>query len=264
MAAPRSVAIIQARAGSTRFPRKVLEDLCGRPMLAHVIQRVALAATIDDVVVATTVEAEDDVVANLATQFGARVTRGPVADVLSRYVLAAREHDADVVVRVTSDCPLVDPELIDRLVRMRAAAGADYASNELPPTYPQGYDVEVLTAACLRRLDVESVLGYHREHVTARLREHAAEYRTVNMVNDRDLSFLRLTVDVPADLDRVRTILTALPPTPPPDLAAVVTYFESDSTLWDQSGLPARDERYRAQRDAALRSERAAGADPSS
>jgi spore coat polysaccharide biosynthesis protein SpsF (cytidylyltransferase family) len=253
MAAPRNVAIIQARAGSTRFPRKVLADLCGRPMLAHVIERVALAETLDGVVVATTVEAEDDVVADLAIACGSSVTRGPVANVLSRYLLAAREHEADVVVRVTSDCPLVDPELIDRLVRLRAAAEADYASNELPPTYPQGYDLEVLTAECLQRLDVESVLGYHREHVTARLREHAAEYRTANMVNDRDLSSLRLTVDVPADLDRVRTILMALPPTPPPKLAAVVAYFESDATLWDQSGLPARDERYRAQRDAAQR-----------
>ncbi|MHB8488751.1 MAG: cytidylyltransferase domain-containing protein [Candidatus Dormibacteria bacterium] len=253
MATPRTVAVIQARAGSTRFPRKVLADLCGKPMLAHVVERVAQAATLDDVVVATTVEAEDDVVAELATACGARVTRGPVADVLSRYVLAAREHDADVVVRVTSDCPLVDPELVDRLVRMRASARADYASNELPPTYPQGYDVEVLTAGCLRRLDVESILDYHREHVTARLREHPAEYHTANMVNDRDLSSIRLTVDVPADLDRVRTILMALPPAPPPNLAAVIAYFESDATLWDQSGLPVRDERYRAQRDAARR-----------
>ena len=132
MPAQRNVAVIQARTGSTRFPRKVLADLCGKPMLAHVIERVALAETLDDVVVATTVEGEDDVVANLAVACGARVTRGPVADVLSRYVLAAREHAADVVVRVTSDCPLVDPELIDRLVRMRASAEADYASNELP------------------------------------------------------------------------------------------------------------------------------------
>jgi spore coat polysaccharide biosynthesis protein SpsF (cytidylyltransferase family) len=251
MAAPRIVAIIQARVGSTRFPGKVLADLCGKPMLVHVIERVSLAEVLDAVVVATTIEGEDDVVADLAIACGASVTRGPVHDVLSRYVLAAREHEADVMLRVTSDCPLVDPELIDRLVRMRARAEADYASNELPPTYPQGYDLEVLTTECLKRLDVESVLAYHREHVTARLREHADEYRTANMVNDRDLSSIRLTVDVPADLDRVRTILMAIPPTPPPRLAEVIQYFESDATLWDQSGLPARDERYRAQRDSA-------------
>jgi spore coat polysaccharide biosynthesis protein SpsF (cytidylyltransferase family) len=249
--APRNVAVIQARVGSTRFPGKVLADLCGKPMLVHVIERVSLAEVLDAVVVATTIEGEDDVVADLAAACGASVTRGPVDDVLSRYMLAAREHEADVMLRVTSDCPLVDPELIDRLVRMRARAEADYASNELPPTYPQGYDLEVLTVECLSRLDVESVLDYHREHVTARLREHADDYRTANMVNDRDLSSIRLTVDVPADLDRVRTILMALPPTPPPGLAEVIQYFESDATLWDQSGLPARDERYRAQRDSA-------------
>ncbi len=249
----RNVAIIQARVGSTRFPAKVLADLCGKPMLAHVIERVALAETLDAVVVATTTEPGDDAVADLAVAYGAGVTRGSVDDVLSRYVLAAREHDAAVVVRVTSDCPLVDPELVDRLVRIRASTGADYASNELPPTYPQGYDLEALTTDCLQRLDVESVLGYHREHVTARLREHADEYRVANMVNARDLSGIRLTVDVPADLERVRAILTALPPQPPPNLAAVVAYFESEATLQDQSGLPSRDERYRAQRDRALR-----------
>jgi spore coat polysaccharide biosynthesis protein SpsF (cytidylyltransferase family) len=222
-------------------------------MLEHVIKRVALAETLDDVVIATTVEPADDAVAELAVACGALVTRGSVSDVLSRYLLAAEEHRADVVIRVTSDCPLIDPEVVDRLIRMRASAGADYASNELPPTFPQGYDVEVLTMECLRRLDAESILDYHREHVTARLREHAGEYRTANLFNDRDLSSIRLTVDVPADLDRIRTILAALPPAPPPNLAAVVAYFETDATLWDQSGLPARDERYRAQRDAVRR-----------
>jgi spore coat polysaccharide biosynthesis protein SpsF (cytidylyltransferase family) len=253
MSGPRTVAVIQARVGSTRFPRKVLADLCGSPMLTHVIKRAALAETVDDVVIATTVEPADDVVAELAIGSGALVTRGSVSDVLSRYVLAAEEHRADVVIRITSDCPLVDPEVVDRLVRLRAATAADYTSNELPPTFPQGYDAEVLTIECLRRLDAESTLDYHREHVTARLRENAGEYRTANLLNDRDLSSMRLTVDVPADLDRIRTILTALPPEPPPNLAAVVAYFESDASLWDQSGLPARDERYRAQRDAAQR-----------
>jgi spore coat polysaccharide biosynthesis protein SpsF (cytidylyltransferase family) len=251
MSGTRTVAVIQARAGSTRFPAKVLADLCGKPMLEHVIRRAALAQTLDDVVIATTVERADDVVAELALACGALVTRGSVGDVLSRYVLAAEEHRADIVVRITSDCPLVDPEVVDRLIRLRASAAADYASNELPPTFPQGYDAEVLTTDCLRRLDVESTLDYHREHVTARLREHAGEYHTANLLNDRDLSSIRLTVDVPADLDRIRKILGALPAEPPPGLSAVVAYFESDPSLWDQSGLPARDERYRAQRDAA-------------
>ncbi len=255
MPAQPTVAVIQARLGSRRFPGKVLADLCGKPMLAHVIDRVQLAATVDEVVVATTTAGEDDAIAELAVERGAGVTRGSISDVLGRYVLAADEHHAAVVIRVTADCPLVDPAILDALVRLRSTEDADYASNELPPTFPQGYDLEVITAACLRRLDGMAVAAHHREHVTAWLREHPRDFRTANLVHDRDLSSIRLTVDVLADLDRVRTIVAALPATPPPDLAAVVAYFESDSTLWDQTGLPARDERYRAQRDAELRRE---------
>jgi spore coat polysaccharide biosynthesis protein SpsF (cytidylyltransferase family) len=247
----RTVAVVQARMSSTRFPGKVLADLGGKPMLAHIIERLQLAEMLDQVVVATTDRSEDDAVADFASACGARVTRGSLADVLGRYVLAAGEHDADVVVRITADCPLVDPELVDRLVRVRAAADAEYASNVLEPSYPEGYDAEVLTAECLRRIDVESTLDYEREHVTPRIREHPDEYRTAQLRNDRDLTWIRLTVDVHADLERVRTILDALPSSPPPDLGAVVAYFEGHAELWDQRHLPARNERYLAQRAAA-------------
>jgi spore coat polysaccharide biosynthesis protein SpsF len=248
---PRTVAVIQARTGSTRFPAKVLADVCGRPMLAHVIERVSRATMIDAVVVATTVNPEDDAVASLAVECGALVTRGPVNDVLTRYLFAAAGNAADVVVRVTADCPLIDPVIIDSVVRARADAGADYASNVQPPTFPEGYDVEVLTTECLRRLDREAVADYEREHVTARIRERPQEYRTARVLGDRDLSSIRLTVDVPEDLSRVIAIVSALPASPPPDLATVVAYFQTDASLADQSRLPSRDERYRAQRDAA-------------
>ena len=119
--------------------------------------------------------------AALATASGAGVTRGPVEDVLSRFVQAASEHGADVVVRITADCPLVDPAVIDRVVRARADEDAEYAGNVEPPTYPDGYDVEVLTAACLARLDREAVLPHEREHVTARVREHPGEFRAINV-----------------------------------------------------------------------------------
>jgi spore coat polysaccharide biosynthesis protein SpsF (cytidylyltransferase family) len=250
-----TVAIIQARMGSTRFPGKVLADLQGRPMLAHIIDRVSRAATVDRVVVATTVDPIDDVVASLAAESGALVTRGPVDDVLTRFVLAAREHVADVVVRVTADCPLVDPDIVDAIVRTRAEREVEYASNVDPATYPDGYDVEVLTTACLERLDREALLGYEREHVTARIREHPGEYATANVEWDRDLSSIRLTVDVPEDLERVATVLGALPPSPPPGVTAVVAHLAAEAALRDQGDLPERDERYRAQRDALLRQE---------
>jgi spore coat polysaccharide biosynthesis protein SpsF (cytidylyltransferase family) len=248
-----TVAVIQARCGSTRFPRKVLAPLQGRPMLAHIIERVSRASLIDRVVVATTDGSGDDEVAALALTSGAGVTRGPEDDVLTRFVMAAREHGADVVVRITADCPLTDPEVVDTVVRARAERDADYASNVEPPTFPEGYDCEVFTAACLRRVDGEAVLPYEREHVTVRVREHLEAFRIVHVAHDPDLSWIRLTVDVPADLERVARILAALPAVPAPDLTAVVDAFDRDPALHDQSGLPLRNERYHAQREAARR-----------
>jgi glutamate-1-semialdehyde 2,1-aminomutase len=249
----RTVAVIQARCGSSRFPRKVLASLHGRPILAHIVERVSRAALVDQVVVATTDTADDDEVAALAEAAGAGVTRGSEQDVLSRYVLAARDHGADVVVRITADCPLIDPLIVDSVIRARDDQDADYASNVEPPTYPEGYDCEVFTAACLSRVDREATLAYEREHVTVRVREHFGYFRTAHVAHDPDLSWIRLTVDVPADLARVARLLDSLPESPPPDLAAVVEAFERDPVLRDQSGLPLRNERYRAQREAARR-----------
>jgi spore coat polysaccharide biosynthesis protein SpsF (cytidylyltransferase family) len=248
-----TVAVIQARCGSTRFPRKVLATLQGRPMLAHIVERVSRAELVDRVVVATTDGTDDDEVAALAAAEGAGVTRGSEHDVLSRYVLAAREHGADVIVRITADCPLIDPVIVDAVVRTRAEHDADYASNVEPPTYPEGYDCEVLTAACLSRVDHEAALAYEREHVTVRVREHLDDFRTAHVAHDPDLSWMRLTVDVPADLARVARLLDSLPASPSPDLEAVVAAFERDSALHDQSELPLRNERYRAQREEARR-----------
>jgi spore coat polysaccharide biosynthesis protein SpsF (cytidylyltransferase family) len=248
-----TVAVIQARCGSTRFPRKVLAPLQGRPMLAHIIERVSRATLVDRVVVATTDGSIDDEVATLARALGAGVTRGPEDDVLTRYVLAAREHGADVIVRITADCPLTDPAVVDSIVRARSDHDSDYASNVEPPTFPEGYDCEVFTSACLGRVDREATLAYEREHVTVRVREHMDDFRTTGVAHDPDLSGIRLTVDVPADLDRVRRLLDTLPLSPPPDLGAVVAAFEGDPLLQDQSGLPLRNERYRAQREAAHR-----------
>jgi spore coat polysaccharide biosynthesis protein SpsF (cytidylyltransferase family) len=248
-----TVAVIQARCGSTRFPRKVVAPLQGRPMLAHIIERVSRASLVDWVVVATTDGAADDEVASIATAAGAGVTRGSEHDVLGRYVLAAREHSADVIVRITADCPLTDPVIVDTVVRARAEHEADYASNVEPPTFPEGYDCEAFTLECLRRLDETASADYLREHVTALIREQPHMFRIARVTSDRDLSWIRLTVDVPEDLARVETLLAKLPASPPPDLAAVVSAFEMDPALHDQRGLPLRNERYHAQRDAARR-----------
>jgi spore coat polysaccharide biosynthesis protein SpsF (cytidylyltransferase family) len=248
-----TVAVIQARSGSTRFPRKVLAPLQGRPVLAHIIDRVSRATLVDRVVVATTDDPRDDEVASLAVALGAGVTRGSEDDVLSRYVLAAREHSADVVVRITADCPLTDPAVVDSVVRARTERNADYASNEEPATFPEGYDCEALTVDCLCRIDAEATLPYEREHVTVRIREHLDDFVIAHVAHDPDLSWMRLTVDVPADLERIAHLLSLLPDDPAPDLTAVVRAFDADPRLHDQSGLPVRNERYHAQREAAHR-----------
>ena len=245
-----TLAVIQARSGSTRFPRKVLAPLQGRPVLAHVIERVARATLLDGVVVATTDGARDDEVASLALASGAHVTRGPEDDVLTRYLLATREHGAGVIVRITADCPLVDPTIVDLVIGARAEEHAEYASNVEPATYPDGYDVEALTAECLFRVDREATLAYEREHVTVRVREHLDDYRTAQVRNDRDLSWMRLTVDHPEDLDRIARLLATLPATPPPGLAEVVAAYERDPAL-HAGPLPPRNQRWHAQRDAA-------------
>jgi spore coat polysaccharide biosynthesis protein SpsF (cytidylyltransferase family) len=198
------------------------------------------------------VDPADEAVAGLARALGVAACHGPVDDVLSRYVLAAREQRADVVVRITADCPLVDPRLIDRVVGRLLRDEADYASNILPPTYPDGYDVEAFTMACLTRIDAEATLAYEREHVTPRVREHPDAYRIATVRCRRDLSAIRLTVDVPGDLVRIASVLCASQGSALPGLGAVLNQLATTGELSRQAGLPQRDERYLAQRLAAL------------
>ena len=229
-----TVAVVQARTGSTRFPNKVLAELNGRPMLCHLLERLGRCVTLDRVVVATSTSPSDDAIVELAERAGVLVTRGSLDDVLQRVLMAAQQHGATVVVRITADCPLVDPEVVDAVVRLRAESGADYASNVEPRTYPDGYDVEVMTRECLERAAREAVRPDEREHVTLRIRQHPDDYRLASLRNDRDLSEMRLTVDVPEDLVRVSAVLTALLPDTMPGIAAVVRCVEANGAAMDQ------------------------------
>jgi len=229
-----TIAVIQARTGSTRFPNKVLADLNGRPMLAHVVERVRRCRSLDRVVVATSTSPSDDTVVELAERWGASVTRGPLDDVLRRFVMAAREFSASAVVRITADCPLVDPVLVDTLVAMRSREEADYASNIDPRTYPDGYDVEVMSRECLERLDREVTLADEREHVTLHVREHPADYRRASLRLPRDLSEMRLTVDYPDDLAKIGKLLRSLLPDTAPGLEAVLRLMGEEVGSPDQ------------------------------
>lgn len=209
----RAVAVIQARTGSTRLPRKVLEDIGGEPMLSRVVARVRRASRVDAVVVATTTSPSDDVLASLATERGWLLTRGSVDDVLDRYHQAAEEHGGDVILRVCSDCPLTSPEVIDRVIAAVADdEGVDYAANNFEPaTYPKGLDVEAFTRAALSTAWTSDDRPEWREHVTPFIRQHPERFRHADVRHSEDLSSVRWTVDTAEDLALVRRLVDAAP-----------------------------------------------------
>lgn len=208
----KKVAIVQARLGSTRLPGKILMDLAGRPMLAQQIRRMKRCRFLDEIVVATTTASADDAVVELARHEGVGWFRGSQEDVLSRYLGAARESYADLVVRITGDCPLVDPEVTDLVVSELAAhsTGCDYASNSLRRTYPRGLDAEALFWDVLLRINRMAATPEDREHVTVLPRQHPGLFLTRSIEDSEDNSDLRWTVDHDADLQLVRTLYERL------------------------------------------------------
>ena len=207
----KTVALIQARMSSTRLPGKVLVDISGKPMLGRVVCRVRRAHSLDEVAVATSTSPADDAVAEYCKRENIVCHRGSEHDVLDRFYQAAVRLGAQVIVRITADCPLIDPEVIDRVVRVRREGDWEYTSNTLRPTYPDGLDVEAFTFAALERAWREANKPAEREHVTSFLRI-VPDLRMINVENDIDLSprALRWTVDDPKDLDFVLAIYAAL------------------------------------------------------
>jgi spore coat polysaccharide biosynthesis protein SpsF len=206
----RRVLIVQARMTSTRLPGKVLEDLAGRPMLARQLDRLRACRNADDIVVATTANATDDPLVALADAAGARWFRGSEDDVLARYAGAAREAGADLVVRVTSDCPLIDPGEVD-VVIAALEPGADYAANIIERRLPQGLDTEALWRDVLERMDRSATSVPAREHVTWFCREERPElFVNRSVVRPYDAADLRWTVDTPDDLALVRRLYADL------------------------------------------------------
>jgi spore coat polysaccharide biosynthesis protein SpsF len=200
------VAVVQARASSQRFPQKVLADVEGHPVLIRLLRRVRASSECSSFAVATSTREDDDAVARLAESEDFAVVRGPLDDVLERYRLAAEALDADAVVRVTGDCPLVDPRVIDDVVRRFRETSADYVSNVRPPTFPDGLDVEVISRPALERSARDAALPSEREHVTLFVAEHPELFSPENVTHDPDLSDMRWTVDYPDDLEFVRAV----------------------------------------------------------
>ena len=209
------VIIVQARMTSTRLPGKVLLPLAGQPMLTRLIERLRRVKRADAIVVATTTNATDDPIAALCEQLGVHCHRGSELDVLSRYADAARLNDAGVVVRITSDCPLIDPVLVDQLIAAYLDGDCDYVSNMLPPTWPYGMAVEVFSATVLREAHAEATLASEREHVTPFIYWRPERYHLRNIASPTDLSTQRWTVDTAEDYELVRRLFETLHPDHP-------------------------------------------------
>jgi len=203
-----TLAIVQARTGSTRLPGKVLMDLHGTPMILRQLDRVRRAESIDDIVVATSDDPSDDELTLVVEESGYHVVRGPQDDVLARFIIAVDQYVPDVVVRITADCPLIDPQVIDHVVRTFHSSAADYVSNTMVPTYPDGLDVEVCSTAVLRKIAEQSADPAEREHVTLGIYRRPDEFHIMNFVDPTgaDNSQLRWTVDTAEDFVFVQRI----------------------------------------------------------
>lgn len=208
--------VLQARCSSSRFPKKILAPLGGKPMVLRQLERALRASRLDAVLVATSEDSSDDDVQALCAGRGIPCFRGSLDDVLDRVYRAARQWAPDHVVRLTGDCPLLDPDVLDAVVGFHLGGMYDYTSNTLTPTFPDGLDVEVVRFSCLEAAWREAVLPSEREHVTPFLYKHPERFRLGDFRRTGEsLAGLRWTVDEPEDLVFVEKIFLALYPGKP-------------------------------------------------
>ncbi len=202
----RTVAIIQARCGSTRFPSKVFADIDGRPLIWHVVDRLKHAKTIDKIVIATTVSPKDDCLEQWCKDNGIDCYRGSEENVLNRYYCASEAFPSDYVVRITADDPFKEPAVIDAVVTKLINEGYDHVTDNLPPSFPEGLDCEAFKKEALDRSEKDAETDFEREHVTQYIYHHPEIFKIGNVSCDRNLSYLRWTIDKEVDLEMVRTV----------------------------------------------------------
>jgi spore coat polysaccharide biosynthesis protein SpsF len=206
------IAIIQARMGSTRLPGKVLMKVSGKPLLAYQLDRVLKSKKLDKVIVATSTLEKDDAIEIFCSNYGIDCYRGSENDVMSRYYDCAKQYDPDVVVRMTADCPLIDPEIIDKVVQKFENDNVDYCGNTVPPKtskFPDGSDIEVFSMSALKKANTEIIDEYSREHVTFQFWQNQ-KYTSSQYTQEEDWSNYRITVDYPEDFEVVRYVFNEL------------------------------------------------------
>lgn len=213
----KTVIIVQARMTSSRLPGKVLKPVLGKPLLEYQIERLQQVKLANEIVIATTTNNTDQPIIDLCDRLAISTFRGPELDVLARYYAAATLYAADVIVRVTSDCPLIDPSVIDRVIQfyLDHDDSYDYVSNCLERTYPRGMDTEAFSYQALQQADSEAVAEPDREHVTPFIHRQPQRYRLRNVGYSTDQSHYRWTVDTVEDFELIRRILEALHPRQP-------------------------------------------------
>src|SRR3989344_785166 len=228
--------IIQARTGSTRLPNKVLLDIAGKPMLLRVLDRVLESKLIEEIVLATTTNPNDDKIVDLAQSYNPKVKvfRGSEEDVLDRYYQAAKESHMDVVVRITADCPLTDPDVINRVIEeFLADPSLDFASTSITThTYPRGTEVEAISFPVLKKLWETTTESIDREHVTIHIKRFPENFKWKSVEQEQDNSSLRWTVDEQADYELVNILYRKLLPRNPHfRMKDVLRLYEEDPSL---------------------------------
>jgi len=204
------IAIIQARLGSTRLPKKVFADLAGKPLIWHVINRLKYSNRINDIVLATTNSAVDDELASWATKEKVNLFRGSENNVLERFYFAAKQYSADIIVRITADDPFKDPLIIDQVIDKLLVENLDFAYNNNPPTFPEGLDTEVFTYNAIEKAYFQSNDDYEKEHVTQYFYRNSEFFKQSNLLNLKNLSHLRWTIDTELDYEMTKQVYNAL------------------------------------------------------
>ena len=202
--------LIQARMGSTRLPNKVLADIEGKPMIWHLVNRLSQSKFSPEIIIVTTILKEDKQIIEFGKELNLKVYAGNCDDVLDRYYQASLKYNVDIIVRITADCPLIDPEVFDIVVTKFLDGNYDYFTNTLPPTYPDGLDVEVFSFQALEKSWNEAMLSSEREHVTPYIRKNPQIFKLGNIESEVDLKDMRWTVDEKEDLQFVREIFKKL------------------------------------------------------
>lgn len=202
-------AVIQARLGSTRLPGKTMMTIEGHPLLGHLVKRIKATNYVNDIIIATTVNKRDDAIVEFARNNNLKCYRGSEEDVLDRFYNACVEFGVDTIVRVTPDCPLLDPRVVDLVVSEYVEGIYDYVSNAILPTFPDGLDIEVFSFQTLKKVWLEAEHLSEREHVTAYIVKHPDKFSILNVKKDgEDLSWMRWTVDTQKDFEFIREIFS--------------------------------------------------------